>query len=652
MASSQDEASPLQEYILTPDQTRYIVKERYLQELLDQKFGQGIDFKISTKSQRWRYWAPKELTADEVKDWISELDARVARENAQRAVTANVGTPISPDAAVGGRVMMQPTGSGTGRSRYLSHQEFNLTAGDEAANTKSRAQLIIVKLNICRDAPGSRSTIIQLRIFEIMNNVLHSNNVPLSPLPSRTSDPPELAQWREYPACIRNCNAITTHTSSLSAQMSALSPGLFSEDINVHIIDFENRKGPPACTADIYEKAADVERVLLQQDAVLPRIRILSLHSAKSPLPLKISETLMRKILTRYQVDPNFLPVLYSFGDVPHLAESGSSNASSQTIDDGSRNLSYQTRYSEKNHRAADSPWSIRQTGVYHHHSSSKEFDLFIFLHPLSDSVLERQLLAFGGQQLRPSDLSSICNNPYRLHILPYTMYLHNWRWYFRYLGNEFQKKNDQVMTLDLQRTAAVILNFDKVQGLRNLEDAVLSLSAYCKGSLRVIETMQKIPEADFQGVWSLESYVAQLVGYIENLSVLTSRIGNTINLFAYALDLKNQDTAANTNDHVSKLAEASTRDTAAVKWITYLTLFYLPGSFIATLYGMNLFAFDQATRRFVIAKDFWIYIVTWIPLTLLTFLGYGLLVLRHKPPQENGGPWWGKSGPKYLKGP
>lgn len=62
-----------------------------------------------------------------------------------------------------------------------------------------------------------------------------------------------------------------------------------------------------------------------------------SLHSAKSPLPLKISETLMRKALTRYQVDPTFLPVLYSFGDNPHLAESGSSNASSQTMDDGSR---------------------------------------------------------------------------------------------------------------------------------------------------------------------------------------------------------------------------------------------------------------------------------------------------------------------------
>lgn len=92
-------------------------------------------------------------------------------------------------------------------------------------------------------------------------------------------------------------------------------------------------------------------------------------------------------------------------------------------------------------------------------------------------------------------------------------------------------------MTLDLQRSAAVTLNFDKVQGLRDLEDQVLSLSAYCKGSLRVIETLRTVPEANFQGVWSLESHIAQLLDYIENLSVLTSKIGNTINLVSLESD-------------------------------------------------------------------------------------------------------------------
>ena len=133
---------------------------------------------------------------------------------------------------------------------------------------------------------------------------------------------------------------------------------------------------------------------------------------------------------------------------------------------------------------------------------------------------------------------------------------------------------------------------------------------------------------------------------------------------------MKNQYTAADTNNHVSRLAETTTRDTAAVKWITYLTLLYLPGSFVAvsskiytlvslandgdqkSIYGMNLFAFNQQTMNIMIADDFWIYIATWIPLTLLTFLCYGLLVLRHKDRAENGWHWLNTSKSSTLKGP
>ena len=44
----------------------------------------------------------------------------------------------------------------------------------------------------------------------------------------------------------------------------------------------------------------------------------------------------MRKVLTRYEVDPAFLSVLYSFGGAPHLAENGSSNETSRTTEEGS----------------------------------------------------------------------------------------------------------------------------------------------------------------------------------------------------------------------------------------------------------------------------------------------------------------------------
>lgn len=100
----------------------------------------------------------------------------------------------------------------------------------------------------------------------------------------------------------------------------------------------------------------------------------------------------------------------------------------------------------------------------------------------------------------------------------------------------------------------------------------------------------------------------------------------------------------------MSELSSETNKDTAAVKWITYLTLIYLPGTFVAvrrsfgrsaqahqltfdikTLFGMNFFAFNQQDRQFVIAKEFWIYVAAWLPLTLFTVLAYLMLKGFHE---------------------
>lgn len=483
----------------------------------------------------------------------------------------------------------------------------------------------------------------------------HSNTIPLNQLTPRATD----LRWRDYPAGIGGHNAITTPGKSLSDRLSGLSEILFSDDIDLRIIDIRSNNDVTTCNQKPYKQATEVESVLLQDDKELPRIRIISLHSTKSPLALEITETLMRKVLTRFEVDPAFLSVLFSFGEMPHLAESGSSNIASTITTDGSRKISYQIRYAEENHRSPERPWSVRQTGVYHHHSVQSNFDLFILLHPIENSLFEQQVTSLAMTQSSQAELASLVENPYRMHLMPFALYLDNWRWYFRYLGEEFQKKNDEVMTVDIKTSAAVSLNFDKVQGLRDLEDTALSLSAYCKAGSGIIEALHDVPGADYQGVWSLNPFDARLRGYGENISVLTKRIGNTIELFAYALDLKNQYTAADINNHVSQLtektselAEKTTHDTTAVKWITYLTLVYLPGSFVAGLYGMNLFVFNPQSRRLVIAEDFWICVVTWFLLTVLTFLGYGALVIRNRPRGENGWHWLKTLKVKGLKDP
>ena len=107
---------------------------------------------------------------------------------------------------------------------------------------------------------------------------------------------------------------------------------------------------------------------------------------------------------------------------------------------DESADLSYQIRYVEENHRSSNRPWSIRQTGVYHYHCSNQKFDLFIFLHPIEYSSVEQTLMSLAqpstdGQEF----LRAICKDPFRLHMLPMASYLDNWRWYFRYLDEEFE---------------------------------------------------------------------------------------------------------------------------------------------------------------------------------------------------------------------
>ena len=49
----------------------------------------------------------------------------------------------------------------------------------------------------------------------------------------------------------------------------------------------------------------------------------------------------------------------------------------------------------------------------------------------------------------------------------------------------------------------------------------------------------------------------------------------------------------------------------------------------------MNLFAFDMDDHRFMIAADFWIYVATWIPLTLFTYMAYRVMKATHRERKE-----------------
>ncbi|BCS04314.1 uncharacterized protein AKAW2_80115A [Aspergillus luchuensis] len=125
----------------------------------------------------------------------------------------------------------------------------------------------------------------------------------------------------------------------------------------------------------------------------------------------------------------------------------------------------------------------------------------------------------------------------------------------------------------------------------------------------------------------------------------------NAIDLAGYTLSLHNQLETARVDrelrdltSSLKRLQEDNMNDSAAVKVITFVSAIYLPGSFIVSLYGMNFFVFDEDLRQIVIAKDFWVFLATWLPLTLVTGLIYVLIVWFDA--------WWKRKPFRFFQRP
>ena len=129
-------------------------------------------------------------------------------------------------------------------------------------------------------------------------------SIPLNMIATVDAGDPAIAGWRVYPDGIDDQNTITTSTKitasmqSLSGQLSGLKKVLFSDDIDLQVIDIRESGGAlhkspllglqestdlvayqilgrTTCDCKTYEEEADVEKFLLQPDSKLPKVRIM-----------------------------------------------------------------------------------------------------------------------------------------------------------------------------------------------------------------------------------------------------------------------------------------------------------------------------------------------------------------------------------------
>ncbi|KAI9152193.1 Notoamide biosynthesis cluster protein M' [Paramyrothecium foliicola] len=124
-------------------------------------------------------------------------------------------------------------------------------------------------------------------------------------------------------------------------------------------------------------------------------------------------------------------------------------------------------------------------------------------------------------------------------------------------------------------------------------------------------------PVLDFQ-FNNLLDYVA---GMIENEISFTASLSSRVELqFNVLYNL----IAHAGNDLNSQIAIAAGLDSSAMKTLAFVTIVFLPPTFVATMFSMSMFNWqDSAELGTVVSSKLWIYWIVSIPLTIIVILGW-----------------------------
>ena len=119
-----------------------------------------------------------------------------------------------------------------------------------------------------------------------------------------------------------------------------------------------------------------------------------------------------------------------------------------------------------------------------------------------------------------------------------------------------------------------------------------------------------------------LQNRLFLLEGYEHQVECVQKRVDNLVTML-YTI-VAQIDSRSNL-----QIARAVRSDSIPMRTIAYVTLILLPGTFIAAIFGMNFFQFEEERRRIGVSRDFWIYWVVTVPVTVGVLVGWNVWVAK-----------------------
>ncbi|PMD46644.1 hypothetical protein L207DRAFT_577491 [Hyaloscypha variabilis F] len=314
----------------------------------------------------------------------------------------------------------------------------------------------------------------------------------------------------------------------------------------------------------------------------------------------------------------------------------------------GSFECAYGFRYAIRNQRDEEAkwnpdydPWSIRQTAVYQQYQSSTNKMVFVLI-SASDPAKKNLEAAITHAQYQGKQL-----NAFELHRVLISSLQGNWRLYIRGLEEALKVQSDRVTLAEVQSAAQPMsrypdldLSFLDRQRTKRIEDKILDLQVMLDSLLDTLSKLRRQwaknclcnSPADCACallIEELEEQMSETRLQMKRAEILHKRVQGITQILSDLLQYENANSLSGLmeetkNEHgkVRILTEKSTRDAAAVKILTIITLIYLPVTVVADFFSTQLIHVDDS-GSVSIAKDAWWFAVVAIPLTVATFLAW-----------------------------
>ncbi|KIW66742.1 hypothetical protein PV04_06042 [Phialophora macrospora] len=391
-----------------------------------------------------------------------------------------------------------------------------------------------------------------------------------------------------------------------------------------------------------------------------PNCRFIFFSAKHSRAPLRLTRTMLTRIMTYHQVMPRYLEFLFLFGQraMPHdLRYSGFREQTSLELSAAGQYLPelrrsgkhYQICYNLKSVGCSSHPdtalmhqqWSIRHAAIYHQFDI--EFGTTLWIITKGDLVLKENVQDVTGPDGRPEDRAfRTPEEAFRASLPIHALFAHwatnDWRWYMQWLEDSVDKDTQATILEDrtekLRSTVYTPSDLQRIQiweekaneAMSTLESNASVLGAILDYYLGLADNARfplKSSNAD-----DIKMFAAQMKDLIADSNMQRNRAKHLVNIASQRKTLILQYLQSQASEKMETLTMMSQKEAVAMRIVTVVTLIFLPATFVSTFFSTDVVKYQNGsgtnstaggTSYSSLAMARWLEVT--LPLTVVTFL-------------------------------